>query len=87
MIGLASGSAHNQDYNELTNSIPGGLKNRNYVGSIKKLTEEIGLDSYSIGNLTIGPETDLCEGSSPLYSMRCFLKLNKFLDVSKSLNS
>ena len=87
MIGLAPGAARNQDHYELINSIPGRLKNRNVVRSIKKLTEEIGLDSYSVGNLTIGPETNLPEGSSPMYSMRCFFKLNKFLDISKSPNS
>ena len=56
----------NQDYGELNESIPGRLKNRTDVRSLKELTEKLRLNPESIKKLNFDPDADLRPGCSPI---------------------
>lgn len=56
----------NQDYDELHESVPGRLKNRTDVRSLRKLTEKLKLDPESVDQLTLDPDEDLRDGCSPI---------------------
>jgi C1A family cysteine protease len=56
----------NQDYDELTDSIPGRLKNRTDVRSLKSLTEKIGLAPEALGDLKLRPRCDWRLDCSPI---------------------
>jgi len=56
----------NQDYDELNESVPGRLKNRTDVRSLKKLTEKLRLSPELLGELDYDPAADLREGCSPI---------------------
>ena len=56
----------NQDYGELNESIPGRLKNRTDVRSLKELTEKLRLNPESIKKLNFDSDADLRPGCSPI---------------------
>lgn len=56
----------NQDYDELNESIPGRLKNRTDVRSLKELTDKLKLDPASLAKLNLRPGADLRNGCSPI---------------------
>ncbi len=56
----------NQDYDELNESVPGRLKNRTDVRSLKEMTNKLKLDPASLGKLNLRPGVDLRNGCSPI---------------------